>query len=154
MDCSMPGFPVLHYSQSFLKFMSIELIMLSNHFILCFCLLLLLSIFPNIRIFSNELTLHIRWSKCWSFSLSPSTEYSESISFSTDWFVLFAVQGTDKSRLQYHSWKASILWHSPFFMAQLSHLYMTTGKAIAFLPRSKCLLISWLQFLSAVILED
>ena len=79
MDCSMPGFPVLHYSQSLLKFMSIESIMLSNHFILCFCLLLLLSVFPNIRIFSNELTLHIRWSKCWSFSLSPSNEYSELI---------------------------------------------------------------------------
>ena len=78
-DCSMPGFPVLHYSQSLLKFMSIESIMLSNHFILCFCLLLLLSVFPNIRIFSNELTLHIRWSKCWSFSLSPSNEYSELI---------------------------------------------------------------------------
>ena len=127
--------------------------MLSNHFIFCLCLLLLLSILPNIRVFSNELTLHIRWSKCWSFSLSPSNEYSELISFSTDWFVLFAVQGTDKSCPQHHSWKASILFHSPFFMVQLSHLYMTTGKAIAFLPRSKCLLISWLQSPPAVILE-
>ena len=100
MDCSTPGFPgVLHYSWSLLKLMSIELMMPSNHLILL-PLLLLLSIFPSIRVFSNELTIHIRWPKCWSFSISPSNEYSGLISFRIDWFDLLAVQGTLKSLLQ------------------------------------------------------
>ena len=151
----------------------------SNQLILCCPLLLLLSIFPSIRVFSNESVLHVRWTKYWSFSfsISPSNEYSGLISFKINWFDLCAVQGTLKSLLQHHSSKASILWHSAFFIAQLSHLYMTTGKTIAlnrqtfvskiislffnllsrlviaFLPRSKRLLISWLQSPSAVILE-
>ena len=151
----------------------------SNHLILCRSLLLLPSIFPSIRVFSNESTPHIRWPKyCnFSFSISPSNEYSGLISFRMDWLDLLAVQGTLKSLLQHHSSKASILQHSAFFMVQLSHPYMTTGKTIAltiwtfagkvmsllfnmlsklliaFLPRSKCLLISWLQTLSVVILE-
>ena len=149
----------------------------SNHLILCRPLLLLPSIFPSIRVFSNESTLHIRWPKYWrfSFNISPSNEHSGPISFRMDW--LLAVQGTLKSILQYRNSKASILWHSVFFIVQLSHLYMTTGKTIAltrrtfvrkvmsllfnmlsrlvitFLPRSKCLLISWLQSPSAVILK-
>ena len=120
-------------SWSFLKLMSIESVMPSNHLILCSPLLLLPSIFPSIRIFSNESALHIRWPKCWSFSFSISTsdEYSGLKSFMTDWFDLLAVQGTLKSLLQHHNLKASILWHSAFFMVQLSHMYMTTGKAIA-----------------------
>ena len=158
-------------SRSLLKLMSIELVVPSNHFTLCHPLLLLPSIFPSIRVFSNESVLCIRWPKYWSFSFSiiPSSEYSGLISFRIDWFDLLAVQGTLKSLLQYHSWKASILQCSAFFMVQLSHLYMTTGKTlsftrwtfvgkvmsllfsmlsrlvIAFLPSSKCLLISWLQ---------
>ena len=88
-------------------------------------------LFPKFRVFSNELALHISWPKCWSFSISPSSEYSELLSFRIDWFDLIAVQGTLKSLLQHHSWKASILWCSVFFMAQLSHPYMTTGKSIA-----------------------
>ena len=154
-------------SQSLLKLMSIELVMPSNHFMLCHPLLLLPSIFPSIRVFSNESVLHIRWPKYWSFSFSinPSNEYSGLISFRVDWFDL-TVQGTLKSLLQHHSSKASILQRSAFFMVQLSHLYMTTGRTIAltrrtfvgkvmsllfkilsrlviaFLPRSKCLLIS------------
>ena len=150
-----------------------------NHLILCSPLLLLPSIFPSIRVFSNESALHIRWPKYWSFSfnISPSYEYSELISFRMDWLDLLAVQGTLKSLLQHHSWKASIFWHSVFFIVQLSHLYMTTEKTIAltrwtfvgkvmsllcnmlsrlviiFLPRTKCLLISWLQSPSVVILE-
>ena len=141
--------------------------MLSNHLILFCPLLLLPSIFPRIRVFSNESVLHIRWPKYWSFSfsISPSNEYSGLIFFSIDWFDL-AVQGTLKSLLQHHSSTASILWHSAFFMVQVSHPYMTAGKTIAltrwtsvgkvmsllsnmlsslvitFLPRSKCLLIS------------
>ena len=117
---------------SLLKFMSIESVMLSNSLILCCPLLLLPSIFPSIRVFSNELFLCIRWPKFWSFSLSisPSSEYSELISFRIDWLDLLAVQGTLKSLLQHHSSKASILC-SAFFMVQLSHLYMTTGKTIA-----------------------
>ena len=109
-------------SQSLLKLMSIELVMLSNHLILCHILPLLHSLFPGIRIFSNELALHIRWSKNWSFSfrISPSNEYSGLVSFRIDWFGLFAVQGTLKSLLQHHSSKASILWYSVFFMVQLS----------------------------------
>ena len=151
----------------------------SNHLILCHPLLLLPSIFPSIRIFSNESVFHIRWPKYWgfSFSISPSNEYSGLISFRIDWFALLAVQGTLKNLLQYHTSKASILWHSAFFLAQLSHPYMTTGKTkaftrqtfvgkvmsllsnmlsklvITFLPRSKRLLISWLQSPSSVILE-
>ena len=166
-------------SRSLLKLISIELVVSSNHLILCHPLLLLPSIFPSIRVFSNESALHIRWPKCWSFSfnISPSSEYSGLISFRMDWLDLLTVQGTLKSLLQHHSSKASILWHSAFFIAQLSHTYMTTGKTIdltrrtfvgkvlsllfnmqsrlviTFLPRSKCLLISWLQSPSAVILE-
>ena len=151
----------------------------SNHLILCRPLLLLPSIFPSIRVFSNESALRIRWPKYWSFSfnISPSNEHLGLISFRMDWLDLLAVQGTLKSLLQHHSSKASILRCSPFFIVQLSHLYMTTGKTIAltrqtfvgkvmslpfnmlprlvitFLPRSKRLLISWLQSPSAVILE-
>ena len=154
--------------------MSIESMIPSNHLILCRPLLP--SIFPSTRALSNESALCIRWPKYYSFSISPSSEYSGLISFRIDWFDLLVVQGTLKSLLQYHSLKASILWHSLFFfMVQLSHLYMTTGKTIAltictsvskvmsllfnmlsrfiiaFLPGSKCLLISWMQLLSAVI---
>ena len=152
----------------------------SNHLILCCPLLLPPSIMPSIRIFSNESVLRIRWPKYWSFSfsISPSNEYSGLISFRIDWLDLLAVQGTLKSFLQHHSSKASILQCSAFFIVQLSHLHMTTGKTIAltrwtfvgkvtsllynilsrlvidaFLPRSKHLLISWLQSPSAVILE-
>ena len=156
-------------SWSLLKLMSIEFVMPSNHLILCLPLLLLPSIFPSIRVFSNESVLHIRWPKYSSFSLSisPSSEYSGLISFRMDWLDLLAVQGTLKSLLQQHSSKASILQHSVFFVVQLSHPYMTNGKpialtkwnfigkvmsllfnmlsrlVIAFLPRSKPLLISW-----------
>ena len=115
-------------SQSLLKPISIEWMMPSNHLILCRPLLLLLSIFPSIRVFSSESVLHITWPKDWSFSISPSNEYSGLISFRMDRFDLFVVQGTLKSLLQHHSSKASILWHSAFFMVQLSHPYMTTGK--------------------------
>ena len=117
--------------QSLLKLMSLELVMPSNHLILCHPLLLP-SIFPSIRVFSKESVLHIRWPKYWSFSFSlrPSNEYSGLISFRIDWFDL-AVQGTLKSLLYHHNSKASILWRSAFFMVQLSHPYMTTGKAIA-----------------------
>ena len=118
-------------SQSLLRLIelvSIESVMPSNHLILCHHLLLLPSIFPSIRVFSNELALSIRWPKYWSFGISPSNEYSGLISFRIDWFNLLAVQGTLKSLLLHHSSKASFLWHSAFFMVQLSHLYMTTGK--------------------------
>ena len=113
--------------------MSIESVMPSNHLILCRPLLLLPSIFPSIRGFSNESAFHIRWPKYWSFSFSfsPSNEHAGLISFSMDWLDLLAVQGTFKSLLQHHRSKASILWHSAFFMVQLSHPYMTTGKTIA-----------------------
>ena len=114
-------------SQSFLKLMSIESVLLSNPLILCHPLLLL-SIFPSNRVFSNELVLHIRWPKYWSFSISPSNKYPGLISFLFDWFDLLAVQGTPKSFLQHHSSKASILQCSAFFMVQLSHPYMTFGK--------------------------
>ena len=163
-------------SQSLLTLMSIESVMLSNHLILCHPLLLP-SIFPSIRVFPNESVLHIRWPKYWSFSfsISPSNEYSGLIFFSIDWFDLLAVQGTLKSLLQHHSSKVSILWLSAFFIVQLSHPYMTTGKTIALtrwtfvgkvmsglfnmlsrlvitpLLRSKRLLISWLQSPSAVL---
>ena len=116
------------------KPMSIELVMPSNHLILCRPLLLLPSIFPSIRIFSNESALHIRWPKYWSFSffnISPSNEHPGLISFRMDWLDLLAVQGTLKSLLQHHSSKASVLRHSAFFIVQLSHSYMTTGKTIA-----------------------
>ena len=166
-------------SQSLLKLTSIESAIPSNHLILCHPLLLLPSIFPSIRVFSSESVLHIRWPKYWSisFSISPSSEYSGLISFRIDWIDLLAVQGTLKSLLQHHSSKTSILQRSVFFTVQLSHPYLTTRKTIAlnrwifvgkvmsllfnmlsrlviaFLPRSKHLLISWLQSASAVILE-
>ena len=111
--------------QSFLKFMSIESVMPPNHLIFCGPLLLLPSIFPSIRVFSNDSALRIRWPKCWSFSfsISPSNEYSRLISFTMDWFDLLAAQGALKSLLQHHSSKGSVLWHSAFFMVQLSHDY-------------------------------
>ena len=169
----------LSISQSSLRLTSIESVMPSSHLILCRPLLLLPPIPPSIRVFSNESTLHMRWPKYWSFSFSiiPSKEMPGLISFRMDWLDLLAVQGTLKSLLQHHSSKTSILWRSAFFTVQLSHPYMTTGKTIAltrqnfvgkvmslvlnmlsrlvitFLPRSKRLLISWLQLLSAVILE-
>ena len=175
MDCRMPGFPVLHHlpelAQTHVHWVS--------HLILCHPLLLLPSIFPSIRVFSIELALCIRWSKYWSFSFSicPFNEYLGLISFRIGWFDLFAVQGTRKSLLQHHSSKALFLCCSAFLMVQLSHPYVTTGKIIAltiwtfvskvmslllnmlsrliitFLPKSKCLLISWLQSPSALILE-
>ena len=164
---------------SLLKLMSIKLVMPSNHPILCCPLFLPPSIFPSIRVFSNESVLHVRWPKYWgfSFSMSPSNEYSGLISFKIDCLDLRAVQETLKSLLQHHSSKASILWCSAFFIVQHSHPYMSTGKTIAltrqtfvdkvmslcfnmlsrlviaFLPRRKHLLISWLQSPSAVILE-
>ena len=156
--------------------MSIESVMPSNHLILCRPLLLLPSIFSSIRVFSNNSVLHIRWPNYWSFSISPSNEHPGLISFRKDWLDLLAVQGTLNSLLQHHSSKASILWRSTFFTVQLSHPYMTTGKTIAltrwffvsmsllfnmmsrlviaFLPRNKCLLISWLQLPFAMILES
>ena len=125
-------------SQSLLKIMSTESVMPSNHLVLCHLLLLLPSIFPSIQVFSNESVLHIRWPKYWSFSLSisPSNKYSGLISLRIDWFDLLAVQETLKNLLQHHSSEASILWHSAFFMVQLSHPYMTTGKAIALTRRN------------------
>ena len=119
-------------SQCLLKHLSIEMVMPSNHLTFCDPLLLLPSIFPSIRVFSNELALCIRWPKYWgfSFSISPSNEYSGLISFRIDWFGLLVVQGTLKSLHQHHSSGASILWRSAFFIVQLSHPYMTTGKTI------------------------
>ena len=169
MECSTSGLPVHHQLLEFLRLMSIELVMPSNHLILFLPLLLPPSIFPSISVFSSESALRIRWPKDWSFSfsISPSSEYSGLISFRMDCFDLLAVQGTLESLLQYHSLKASILWCSAFLMVQLSHPYVTTGKTIAltiwtfvskvmslclntlsrfvlaFLPRSKHLLISW-----------
>ena len=166
-------------SQILLKLMPFESVIPSNHLILCRPLLLLPSIFPSTRVFSNKPVLHIKWPKYWSFSfsISPPSEYSGLISFRIDWFDLLAVQGTLKSLLQHHSSKASILRHSAFFMVQLSHPYTTSGKTIAltrwtfvskamslvfnmlsrlviaFLPRSKRLFILWLKSPSAVILE-
>ena len=133
--------PSITNSRSLLKLMSIESVMPSNHLILCRSLLLLLSIFPSISVFSNELVLHIRWPKYWSFSfsISPSNKYSGLISFRMDWLDLPAVQGTLKSLLQHHSSKASILRCSAFFIVQLSHLYMTTGKTIALTAAAKLL---------------
>ena len=158
-------------SQSLLKLMSIESVMPSNHLILCHPLLLLPSIFPSIRVFSNESVLRIKWPKYWSFSfnISPSKEYSGLISFRIDWLDLLAVQGTLKSLLQHHSSEVSILRCSAILIVQLSHPYVTAGKTIAstrrtfvgkvvsllfnmlsrlviaFLPRSKCLLVVWLE---------
>ena len=125
-------------SWSLLKLMSIESVMPSNHLILCYPLLLLPSIFPSIRVFSNEAALHIRWPKYWSFSfnISPSNELSGLMSFRMDWLDLLAVQGTLKSLLQHHSSKALTLWCSTFFTVQLSHPYMTTGKTIALTRRT------------------
>ena len=166
-------------SRSLLKLMSIELVLPFKILIHCYPLLLLPSIFPSIRAFASESVLRIRWPKIWSFSfsISPSNEYSGLISFRMDWLDLLAVQGTLKSLLQHHSSKASIVLCSVFFIVQLLHPYMTTGKTIAltrwtfvskvisllfnmlsrlviaFLPRSKCLLISWLQSPSSVILD-
>ena len=166
MDYSTPGFPVHQQLPELAQLMSIELVMLPNHFVL-YHPLLLPSIFPSIRVFSKESTLRIRWPKYWSFSfsISPSNEYSGLISFRIDWFDLLAIQGTLKSSLQHYSSKASILWHSAFLMVQLLHPYMTNGKnialtrwtfvgkimsllykmlsrlVIAFIPRSKCLFI-------------
>ena len=179
MKWRMPGFPVLHHLLELAQLTSMEPVMSSNHLILCYPCLLPPSIFPSIRVFSNELALHIRWPNYWSFSfnISPSNEYSGLISFRIDWSDLLEVQGTLKSHLQHHISKASILQCSAFFMLQLSHPYMTARKtialtiwifvgkvmsllfnmlsrfAIAFLPRRKHLLISWLQSLSAVIWE-
>ena len=133
LDCSSQASLSITNSQSLLKLRSIESMIPSNHLILCCPLLLLPSVFPSIRIFSNEPVLCIRWPNYWSFSLSTSlsNEYSGLISFRIDWLDLFAVQGTLKSLLQHHSLKASILWCSAFFMVQFSHPYMTTGKTIA-----------------------
>ena len=125
-------------SWSLFQLMSIESVMPSNHLILCRPLLLLPSIFPSIRVFSNQSVLHIRWPKYWHFScnISPSNEYSGLISFRIDWLDLLTVQGTLKSLLQHHSSKASILWHSAYFIVQLSHPYMTTEKIIALTIRT------------------
>ena len=179
MDCSMPGLPVLHQLLELAKLMSIKSVMPSNHLILCCPLLLLPSIFPRIMVISKESVLCNRWPKycSFSFSISPSNEYLGLISFRIVWLDLLAVQGTLQSLLQHHSSKASILRCSAFFIVQLSHLYMTTGKTIVltrrtfvgkvislllnmlsrlvitFLPRSKRLLISWLHSPPAVILE-
>ena len=132
MDCSTPGFPVLHHLPELAQTHVHETMMLSNHLILSHPLFLLPSIFPNIRVFSNEPTLY-QVAKVWSFSfsISPSNEYSGLISFRIDWFDLLEVQGTLKSLIQQRSWKALVFWHTAFFMVQLSHPYMTTGKIIA-----------------------
>jgi len=179
MDCSTPGLPVHHQLMEFTQTHVHWISMPSGHLILCYPFLLPPSIFPSVRVFSNELLLCIRWPKYWScsFSISASNEYSGLISFRMDWSDLLAVQGTLKSHLQHHSSKASILWCSAFLIVQLSHSYMTTGKAIpltrwifvgkimsllfnmqsrlfiTFLPRIKRLLISWLKSPSAVSLE-
>ena len=171
MNCSIPSFPFLHYLLEFAQIRSIKSVMPSNHLIFCQPLLPLPSVFPSTKVFSNESALHIRGPKYWSFSFStsPSNEYSGLSSFKIDWFDLLAIQGTLKSLLQQHNLKASVLWHSAFFMVQLSNPYMTTGNNIAltrwnfdgkvmsllfsmlsrvvitFLSRSKHLWISWLE---------
>ena len=173
MDCSTLGFPVLYYLPEFEQTHVHWVSMPSNHLILCCPLLLLPSIFPIICVFSNELALRIRWPKYWSFSFSPSSKYSGLISFGTDCLDLPAIQGILKSHLQHHSLKPSIIWCSPFFMVQL-HIHTRSLEkpqpwlyrplsakwrfyflicCLAFLPRSKRLLISWLQSSSAVFLE-
>ena len=131
-NCNTPGFPIFTVSQSLLRLMFTESVIPTNHLILCHPLLLPPSIFLNIRVFSNELALHIRWPKCWSFSssISPSNEYSGLISFKINWFDLLAVQEILQSLPQHHNLKASILQWSAFFMVQLSHPYMTTGETI------------------------
>ena len=133
MNRSTPGLPVHHQSRIPSRPMSIESVMPSNHLILCCPLLLLPSIFPSTRVFSNESALRMRWPKYWNFSfnISPTNEHSGLISFRMDWLDLLAVQGTLKSLLQHHISKALILWPSAFFIVQLSHPYMTTGKTIA-----------------------
>ena len=133
MNCSMPGLPVHHQLLESTQTMSIPSVTPSNHLILCRPFILLPSIFPSIRVFSNESVLRIRWPKDWSFSfiISPSNAYSELIFLRIDWFDPLVVQGSLKSLLQHHSSKASILWCSAFFVVQLSHPYMTTGKTIA-----------------------
>ena len=132
MDCSTPGLPVHHQLSELAQTLSIELVMPSNHLVPCHPLLLPPSIFPSIRVFSNESALHIRWPKYWSFifNISPSKEHPGLISFRMDWLDLLAVQGTLKSLFQHHSSKASVLWCSAFFIVQLSHPYMTTRKTI------------------------
>ena len=176
MNCSTPGLPSITNSWSSLKLMSIESVMPSSHLMFCRPLLLLPSIFPSIRGFSNQSILHIRWPKYWSFSfgISCSNEHSGLISFRVDWISNLAVQGAIKSLLQHHCSKASILWCLAFFMVKLSHPFITTGKTtaltirtfdgkvmsllfnvlssfvITFLPRSQCLLIPWLQSPSTV----
>ena len=131
VDCSMPGFSAHHQPQSLLRLVSIESVMPSNHLILCCPLLLLPSIIPSVRVFSNESVLHMRWPEYWGLSISSSNKYSGLLSFRMDWLDLLAVPGTLKSLLQQHTSKASILRHSAFFLVQLSHPYMTTGKTIA-----------------------
>jgi len=168
MDCSTLGFPVLRYHPEVAQTHTIQSVMPSNHLIVYRPLPFLPSIFPSIGVISNEPVLHIRWQNYWSFNISLSSKYSGLISFRMDWLDLLAVRGTLKSLLQHHSSKASILWLSAFFIVQLSHPYMTTGKTIAltrqsfaskvmsllsntlsrlviaFLPRRKNLLILWL----------
>ena len=138
MNCSMPGLPVHHQLPEFTQTHVRWSVMPSNHLILCRSLLLLFSIFPSIRVFSNESVLQVRWPKYWSFSfsISPSSEYSGLISFRIDWLDLLAVQGILKSLLQHHSSTASILQHSAFFIVQLSHPSMTPGKTIALTIRT------------------
>ena len=180
MVCSTLGFPALHYLLEFVHTHAHWVSDAIQLFILCCQLLLLPSVFPSIRVFSSELAVHIRWPKFWSFSFStsPPNEYSGLISFRIDWFDLLGVLGIHKSLLQHHSSKASSLWCSAFLVVQLSHPYMTTGKTIVltngpffcqpstsllfnmlsrfvtvFLPKSKRLLISWLQSPSTAILE-
>ena len=133
MDYTTPGLPVHHHLLEFTQLMSIESVMPSNHLILCPPLLLLPSIFPSIRVFSNESAVHIRWPKyrSFSFNISPSNEHPGVISFRMDWLDLLAVQGTLKTLLQHHSSKGSVLQCSAFFIVQLSHPYMTTGRTIA-----------------------
>ena len=177
MDRSTQGFPVLHHLPVLAQLRFMESVMPSNHLILCHSLLLPTSTFPNIRVFSNESTVQIWWPKYWSFSasISVSNECWELILFRIDWLDLLSDQGTVMSLSKYHSWKASVLRCSIFFLVQLSYPYMTTGKAfaltrqtfvskvmsllfntlfvISFLPRSRCPLISWLQSPCALILE-
>ena len=136
MDLSTPGFPSFTISQSLLRLMSIESVMPSKHLILCHPLVFLLSVFPSSRVFSSELALQIRWPKYWSFSISPSNEYSGLISFRIEWFDLLVLQGILKSLLQPHNSKVLVLWRSAFFMIQLLHWYITIGKIIALTIRT------------------